>query len=150
MAPSAFRTFCSVTQTFSEFLPLRALGDRAYALDVNLELCSGMHTLWCGCGLAAGVEAMERATDRPCTWAAVQYLLPIHPDEVLALEVELGGQGRRLTQAQVTGRVEGRLVLVAHGSLGGSGRPTRSSCLLRRTCPLRRSAPAERCRCAPT
>lgn len=88
---------------------------------------------------------MERATDRPCTWA-VQYLLPIHPDEVLALEVELGGQGRRLTQAQVTGRVEGRLVLVAHGSLGGSGRPTRSSCLLRRTCPLRRSAPAERCR----
>jgi len=45
MAPSAFRTFCSVTQTFSEFLPLRALGDRAYALDLNRELCSGMHTL---------------------------------------------------------------------------------------------------------
>lgn len=110
-----------MVQTFSEFLPLRGVDERTYALDVTLELCSGMRTLWGGCGLAAVVEAMERATDRPCTWAAVQYLLPIHPDEILTLEVVLGGQGRRITQAQVTGRVAGRLVLVGHGSLGGAG-----------------------------
>lgn len=110
-----------MTQPFSEFLPLRTTGTASYELTVGLELCSGLRTLWGGCGLAVVVDAMERTTSRPCAWAAVQYLLPIHPDQVVAVEVELGGEGRRITQAQVTGRVDGRLVLVGHGSLGGAG-----------------------------
>ena len=110
-----------MTQPFSEFLPLRATGGTSYELPVGLPLCSGLRTLWGGCGLAAVVEVMQQVTDRPCAWAAVQYLRPIHPGQVLALDVELGVQGRRITQAQVSGRVAGQLVLVGHGSLGGAG-----------------------------
>ena len=110
-----------VTIAFTEFLPLRPDGGTGYVLPVSLGLCSALQTLWGGCGLAAAVEAMEQASQRPCSWAAVQYVRPIHPGRLLALEVELAGAGRRITQAQVSGRVDGELVLVGHGSLGGGG-----------------------------
>lgn len=103
-----------------EFLRLRATGQRTYVVPVALDLCSGLRTLWGGCGLAAAVEAMQRSAGRPCAWAAVQYLRPIHPGQELVLEVTQAA-GRRLTQSQVTGTVDGEVVLVGHGSLGGGG-----------------------------
>lgn len=104
-----------------DFLGLRRDDDGPWELPVTRRVVSGLGTLWGGCGLAAAVEAMEDVAGRPCAWAAVQYLRPIVPGDVLVLDVVLGRQGRAVTQAQVHGRVRGELVLAGLGSLGGSG-----------------------------
>lgn len=110
--------------SLSGFLGLRPGGDPTRAvLDVTRPLINGLGTLWGGCGLAAGMQAMEQAAGRPCAWAAVQYIRPIKAETRVELEVTLGKQGRTLTQAQVSGTVDGELVLTGLGSLGGAAGP---------------------------
>ena len=91
-------------------LPLDQVDDRTWDLPVTLGLCSGLRSLWGGCGLGAAVLATEETSGRPCRWATVQYLRPIHPDQLLRLSVS-ARDGRSLTQAQVTGTVDGVQVL---------------------------------------
>jgi acyl-CoA thioesterase len=102
-------------------LPLAPDGPDAWALPVTMDLCSGLRALWGGCGLGAAVEAAERVTGRPCGWATVQYVRPIPPGSLLRLQVHPARAGRSVTQAQVTGTVDGVPVLAGLAALGGSG-----------------------------
>lgn len=104
----------------SLLLPLRRCGGRSWDLPVTLELCSGLRSLWGGCGLGAAVLVAEQASGRPCRWATVQYLRPIHPGQVLRLSVG-GRDGRTLSQVQVSGTVDGDPVLAGLVALGGVG-----------------------------
>jgi acyl-CoA thioesterase II len=104
---------------FEEYVPLAAR-DGGWELDVPLVLCSGLRTLWGGVGLGAAVHVAEQATGRDCAWATVQYVRPVHPGDVLRLEVR-ERSGRSLSQAQVTGTVGGSEVLRALVALGGAG-----------------------------
>ncbi len=110
-----------MTDSFDAFLQLEGAGDDRWTLDVPLGLCSGLHTLWGGVGLAAAVVAMERSAGRPCAWSAVQYVRPIRVGASLQIAVERGSRGRRLSQLQVTGRVDGEVAIAGQGSLGGAG-----------------------------
>lgn len=101
-------------------LPLDQVDDRTWDLPVTLDLCSGLRSLWGGCGLGAAVLVTEQASDRPCRWATVQYLRPIHPGSVLRL-TSTARDGRSLTQAQVVGTVDGEQVLAGLVALGGGG-----------------------------
>lgn len=101
-------------------LPLVDTGGGTFALPVTLALCSGLRSLWGGVGLGAAVEAAEAVTGRACAWATVQYLRPIHPDQVLHLAVT-SRDGRSLSQAQVHGTVDGVHVLAGLAALGGLG-----------------------------
>lgn len=101
-------------------LPLSRVDDDAWELPVTLDLCSGLRVLWGGCGLGASVQALEELTGRRCAWATVQYLQPIHPGAVLRLGVA-SHDGRSVSQAQVTGTVDGRPVLAGLAALGGRG-----------------------------
>lgn len=101
-------------------LPLTRVSEADFDLPVTLDLCSGLRTLWGGCGLGAAVEAAEQATGRDCAWATVQYLRPIHPDAVLRLSVS-SRDGRNVSQAQVTGTVDGQQVMAGLAALGGGG-----------------------------
>ena len=101
-------------------LPLGRLDDRTWDLPVTLDLCSGLRSLWGGCGLGAAVLVAEQASGRPCRWATVQYLRPIHPGQVLRLSVG-GRDGRTLSQTQVSGTVDGEPVLAGLAALGGDG-----------------------------
>jgi acyl-CoA thioesterase-2 len=101
-------------------LSLTPAGPGAWDLPITLELCSGRGALWGGCGLGAAVQAAEQTTGRPCRWASVQYLRPILPGQLVRLEVS-SRDGRTLSQAQLTGTVDGVQVLAGLAALGGVG-----------------------------
>ena len=104
---------------FAEYLGLEP-ADGGARLPVPLHLCSGLRTLWGGAGLAAAVHVAQEVSERPCAWATVQYVRPVHPDDVVHLAVD-AQEGRRLTQARVTGTVDGEPALRALVALGGAG-----------------------------
>lgn len=94
-------------------------GDR-WRLHVPLRLCSGLRTLWGGAGLGAAVSVAEQVTGRPCAWATVQYVRPVHQDDVVCFDVDEHA-GRALSQVHVVGTVGGVVALRALAALGGSG-----------------------------
>jgi len=51
----------------------------------------------------------------------VQYVRPVRVGALLELEITRGTHGRRLSQLQVTGRVDGEVTIAGQGSLGGTG-----------------------------
>lgn len=102
-----------------EFLSLRGEGT-GWQLSVPLRLCSGLGTLWGGAGLAAAVVVGEQATGRPCAWATVQYVRPVHEGDLLSLAAEVSA-GRTLSQAHVVGTVDGAVALRALSAHGGAG-----------------------------
>lgn len=102
-----------------EFLGLETTGDRDRCrLPVTDAICGGRGALYGGCGLAAVIEAAERAAERPLTWAACQFVGGAKPPDVVDLEFEPLATGRRITQGRVTGRVGGDVVLAALVALG--------------------------------
>ena len=86
-------------------------------------------------GIAASIEAAERATGRPLQWITTQFIGTPVPDDVVDLEVTMPAHGRATTQAQVSATVDGRPMftsLCAHTERP-SGDGARSS-----TCPRSR------------
>ncbi|MBU3701050.1 MAG: thioesterase family protein [Acidimicrobiia bacterium] len=87
-------------------------------LPVTEGICSGLGSLFGGCGLGAAIEVMERVTGRPVVWATAQYLNYTTPPSVLDLDLHIGATGRTTTQATVTGHVGDTGILVVNGALG--------------------------------
>ena len=90
-------------------------GDRptSFLLDAREGLCTPFGFLYGGSGIAASVEASERATGRPLQWVTTQFLGSPAPGDVVELEVDVSVEGRMTTQTQVHGRVDGRLVFTS-------------------------------------
>jgi acyl-CoA thioesterase-2 len=109
-----------------EFLGLEATADATrWRLPVREEICGGRRALYGGCGLAAVIESAERATGRPLTWAACQFVGGAEPPQVVDLHIEILTSGRRITQARVTGAVGSDVVLAALVALGTREFPAR-------------------------
>ena len=88
-----------------------------FRLPARKALCTPFGFLYGGSGIAASIEAAERATGRPLQWITTQFIGTPMPDEVIDLRVELPAHGKATTQAQVIGTVAGRPVftsLAAH------------------------------------
>ncbi len=85
----------------------------SFRLDVRSELCTPFAFLYGGSGIAASVEASERATGRPLQWITTQYVGSPVPGDVVEFEVNIAAAGRATTQTQVTGSVDGRVVLAS-------------------------------------
>ncbi|MEP1126597.1 MAG: thioesterase family protein [Ilumatobacter sp.] len=85
----------------------------SFRLDVRSELCTPFAFLYGGSGIAASVEASERATGRPLQWITTQYVGSPTPGEVVEFEVNIAAAGRATTQTQVTGSVDGQVVLAS-------------------------------------
>ncbi|MPY93851.1 MAG: hypothetical protein GEV08_12545 [Acidimicrobiia bacterium] len=108
------------------FLGLEATADPAlWRLPVTEDICGGRGALYGGCGLAAVVETAERASGRPLTWAACQFVEGATTPDVIEVHFEVLTAGRRVTQGRVTGRVGGRVVLAALVALGTREFPAR-------------------------
>ena len=84
-----------------------------FRLDVRSALCTSFAFLYGGSGIAASVEASERATGRPLQWITTQYVGSPTPGDVVELEVNIAAAGRATTQTQVTGTVDGAVVLAS-------------------------------------
>jgi acyl-CoA thioesterase len=89
-----------------------------WRLPVTPSVCTPGHFLYGGCGLAAGIVAMEAASGRPTVWATAQYLTYAPTGSVLDWEVVLAAVGGATTQARAIGRLGDREVLTVNAALG--------------------------------
>ena len=102
------------------FLGLEPAGDdgRRWRLEVTPAISTPGWFLFGGCGLGAGIEAMEAASGRPCVWATAQYLSYAPVGSVVDLEVTLAVTGRQMSQARCVGRVGDTEILTVNAALG--------------------------------
>ncbi len=92
--------------TTFDLLDLQPTDDsHRFQLTARKELCTPFGFLYGGSGIAASIEAAERATGRPLQWITTQFIGRPLPDEVIDLEVLIPAAGRATTQAQVFGTV---------------------------------------------
>ena len=89
-----------------------------WRLPVTPAVSTPGRFLYGGCGLAAGIVAMEAAAGRPTVWATAQYLTYAPTGTVLDWEVVLAAVGRGTTQARAIGRLGDQEVLTVNAALG--------------------------------
>jgi acyl-CoA thioesterase-2 len=101
------------------FLGLESTADPArFRLPVVPGITAGGNFLWGGCGLAAGIVAMETVTGRPIIWSTAQYLSYARPGSVVDYEVTVAVDGRNTAQARAVGRVDDEEIITVNGALG--------------------------------
>jgi len=102
------------------FLGMEQLDDsgRRWRFETTTGLATAGRFLFGGCGLAAGIQAMEIASARPCVWAAAQYVSYATVGTVVDLEVVLAAEGRHMTQARCVGRVDDAEIFTVNAALG--------------------------------
>jgi len=76
-----------------------------FHLAARKELCTPFGFLCGGSGIAASIEAAERASSRPLQWITTQFIGTPVPDDIVDLRVELPAHGRATTQSQVVATV---------------------------------------------
>jgi acyl-CoA thioesterase len=89
-----------------------------WRLIVSPELATPGKFLFGGCGLGAGLVALEAASGRPTVWATAQYLSYAATDSVVDYEVTLAVVGGHVTQGRAVARSEGREILTVNAALG--------------------------------
>ena len=101
------------------FLGLEPAGDPLHwRLSVTTAVSTPGRFLYGGCGLAAGIVALEEATGRPTVWATAQYLAYAPTGSVLEWEVVVAASGRHTTQGRAIGRLGDEEVLTVNAALG--------------------------------
>ena len=101
------------------FLGLQPTDDPLrWRLPVTPAVSTPGHFLYGGCGLAAGIVALEAASERPTVWATAQYLTYAPTGTVLDWEVVLAAVGKGTTQARAIGRLGDQEVLTVNAALG--------------------------------
>jgi acyl-CoA thioesterase II len=89
-----------------------------WRLPVTPAVSTPGRFLYGGCGLAAGIVALEEASGRPTVWATAQYLAYAPTGSVLEWEVVLAAVGGATTQARAVGRLDDEEVLTVNAALG--------------------------------
>ncbi len=92
--------------------------DLHWRLVATPELSTPGKFLFGGCGLGAGLVALEAAAGRPTVWATAQYLSYAPTNSVVDYEVTLAVIGGHVTQARATARVDGNEILTVNSALG--------------------------------
>jgi acyl-CoA thioesterase len=101
------------------FLGLEPTDDPLHwRLPVTPAVCTPGKFLYGGCGLAAGIVALEEAAGRPMVWATAQYLAYAPTGSVVDWEVVLPAVGRNTTQGRAIGRLGSEEVLTVNAALG--------------------------------
>lgn len=104
-----------------DFLELEPLdGERGlrWRLVARPELSTPGSFLFGGCGLGAGLVALEAATGRPAVAATAQYVSFAATGDVVDYEVELLAVGKHVTQGRATARVGTQQILTISAALG--------------------------------
>lgn len=103
----------------TEFLKLsHPIDTHRWQLPITADLCGGRNSLFGGAGLAAGIVALEQATDKPVIWATGQYLSLIQQPVTLDLEVILPAVGRNVSQGRVVGHLDDKEIITIIGAVG--------------------------------
>jgi len=84
------------------FLGLSRSGDNVWTFRVDERLITPGKFLFGGCGLAAGLVALEEASARPAIWACAQYLSYAPLGAQVDVTTHLVVVGGSVTQARAT------------------------------------------------
>lgn len=95
-----------------------------WSMQVTPGVSSGLNALFGGCGLAAGVVALEDATERPVVWATAQYLSFAPVGRALEIEAVEIVRGRSMSQGRAVVRHAGDEILTVNAALGAKDRDT--------------------------
>ena len=122
-----------------------------WRLPVTPAVSTPGRFLYGGCGLAAGIVALEEASGRPTVWATAQYLAYAPTGTVLDWEVVLPAVGHNTTQGRAIGRLGAEEVLTVNAALGRHQLDLSGTWVASRRARLPRSARHSRSRpCSPT
>ena len=89
-----------------------------WQLPVVPKTTGGRGSLFGGAGLAAGIVALEQATEKPIVWATGQYLSITQQPVTLDIEVLLPAKGRNVTQGRAVGHLGEQEVITVLGACG--------------------------------
>jgi acyl-CoA thioesterase II len=104
----------------NEFLGIERLDETTWRFSVDQRLVTPGKFLFGGCGLAAGIAALEEASGRPTVYAAAHYLSFAQLGSSVDVKVNLAAVGKRVTQARATAYTDEREVLTVSAALGRS------------------------------
>ncbi len=91
---------------------------QTWSFTVTERLITPGQFLFGGCGLAAGLVALEEASGRPTVWATAQYLSYAPTHAVVTVTTDLAVVGGHVTQARATAFVGEREILTVNAALG--------------------------------
>jgi acyl-CoA thioesterase len=100
------------------FLDMTRVADDTWSFVVSERLMTPGQFLFGGCGLAAGLVALEEASGRATIWASAQYLSYARLGAEVTVTTDLVVVGGHVTQARATARVADREVLTVNAALG--------------------------------
>jgi acyl-CoA thioesterase len=100
------------------FLGLERRDERTWSLTVTDRLITPGQFLFGGCGLAAGLVALEQASGRPTVWATAQYLSYAPRGADVVVTTDLVVTGGHVTQARAIATVDSREILTVNAALG--------------------------------
>lgn len=89
-----------------------------WILPVTPGIATGWRYLFGGCGLGAGIAALEGTTGRPIVWATAQYLSFARVGSVVDVDVTIAVDGRLTTQARAVAHVGGTEIITVNAALG--------------------------------
>ncbi len=107
------------TVTTREFLGITRSGTDVWKLPIRQHILGGRSgSLFGGAGLAAGVVALEEASERSVVWATCQFVATVFPLVSVQLRLELPAVGGSVTQGRVQGCTDAGQILTMIGAAG--------------------------------
>jgi acyl-CoA thioesterase len=101
-----------------EFLGIERVSEDTWRLKVLERLITPGNFLFGGCGLAAGVVALEEHSGRPLVWSTAHYLSYAPTNSEVLITSTLAVEGHRVTQARATARIGDKEILTVNAALG--------------------------------
>ena len=102
----------------TEFLGIERTSENTWRLRVTEKLITPGQFLFGGCGLAAGLVALEQHSGRPAIWSTAHYLSYAPTNSELTISSTLAVVGGRVTQARAVATIEDREILTINAALG--------------------------------
>jgi acyl-CoA thioesterase II len=97
-----------------EFLGIERTGEDEWRLRVTERLITPGKFLFGGCGLAAGVVALEERCGRPAIWSTAQYLSFAPLGAEVVITTTQAATGIRITQARASASIDGAEILTVN------------------------------------
>ncbi len=101
-----------------DFLDIEKVDDGHWRLRVVERLITPGQFLFGGCGLAAGLVALEEDSGRPTIWATAHYLSYAPTHSTVDVYTDLAVVGGTVTQARATAKIGETEILTVNAALG--------------------------------
>jgi acyl-CoA thioesterase len=102
----------------TDFLGIERVSEDTWRLRVTERLITPGKFLFGGCGLAAGLVALEEHSGRPTVWSTAHYLSYAPLGSEVTITSNLAVVGGRVTQARATATIDDREILTVNAALG--------------------------------